>query len=103
MIWTIKHIYIYILSANKEAMALYNKSKDALIESDCYDFMVYKYSSHKNTVMLETEEWDETVQINASIFIDLHLNLCTKFRKFILEPSRKKYLKNRRKYEAGKH
>lgn len=88
--------YNFFLSGNKEAMTLYKEGKNVLIESDCYDFMVYKYFSYKEEDIPETEDWAETVQINASVFIDLHLNLCTKFRKFIVEPSREKYLKAKR-------
>lgn len=73
----------FFLRANKEAMDLYNESREALMDSECFDFHVYKHSleSKKNT----SEEWEFDVAIDEETYSALHLNLCAKFGKIFSE------------------
>ena len=69
----------FILAANSIAMALYRKSKEALMSSDCYDFMVFRHSG-RNFILDGLEEWEESVSIDEATYDVLHCNLCTKLR-----------------------
>jgi hypothetical protein len=74
--------YTYILAANSAAMELYKISKEALMESDNYDFMVFKFPEWGD-VLEDLEEWEDYVSINESTYNILHGNLCIKLREFI--------------------
>ena len=77
-----ENISTYVLSANKTAMNLYNQSKESLMTSDNYDFMVFRF--YKNDDILEDiEEWEESVLIDEPTYHLLYSNLCIKFRELI--------------------
>lgn len=69
----------YILSANKEAMDLFNSSEQALLDSSSFDFMVYRFTG-KSEVLKDLEEWDFNVPISKSSYMLLYSNLCRKLR-----------------------
>ncbi len=71
----------FILSANSIAMALYRESKEALMTSDCHDFIVFRCSS-RDAILEDLEEWEESISIDESTYSALHGNLCTKLRAF---------------------
>ncbi|TXG39568.1 hypothetical protein [Seonamhaeicola maritimus] len=72
----------YILAANKVAMELFKESKETLMNSNCYDFMVYRFSNW-NAIMEELEEWEDYIDINESAYHELYSNICLKFRGLI--------------------
>ncbi|WP_166962113.1 hypothetical protein [Yeosuana marina] len=72
----------YILAANSAAMELFKISKEALMESNNYDFMVFKFSAWED-VLVDLEEWEDHVSINESTYNILHGNLCVKLRELI--------------------
>ena len=71
----------FILSVNSVAMALYRESKEALMASDCHDFMVFRYSN-REVVLEDLEGWEESISIDEFTYSALHGNLCTKLRAF---------------------
>lgn len=73
---------IYILSANKAAMALFKASKETLMESTSYDFMVYRFSQW-DEVLEELVEWEDYIDIDEATYHALYSNLCIKFRGLI--------------------
>ena len=72
----------YILSANQEAMELYRQSKETLINSNSYDFMVFRFSEWDG-ILEDLEEWEDYVAIDEATYHALHSNLCVKFRGLI--------------------
>lgn len=77
-----ENISTYVLSANKTAMDLYNQSKEVLMTSDNYDFMVFRF--YKNDDILEDlEEWEDYIVIDETTYHELYRNLCVKFRALI--------------------
>ncbi|WP_162880155.1 hypothetical protein [Mariniflexile rhizosphaerae] len=76
----------FILAANSIAMALYKESKEALMASDCYDFMVFKYSS-REAILEDLEEWEESISIDEDTYRALHGNLCIKLKAFFDTPN----------------
>ncbi len=58
------------------------QSKETLMKSDSYDFMVFKFSVW-DEVLEELEEWEDYVAIDESTYNLLHRNLCIKFRELI--------------------
>lgn len=56
-------------------MALYTISKEALMESNSYDFMVFRFIEW-GEVSEDLEEWEGYVSINESAYNILHRNLC---------------------------
>lgn len=78
----------FIFAANSMAMALYRESKEALMASDCYDFMVFKYSRREAILedLEEWEEWEGSISIDESTYNALHGNLYTKLRAFFNNP-----------------
>ena len=72
----------YVMAANKEAMTLYRISKETLMESNSYDFMVYRFSSW-DEVLNELEEWEDYIDIDEGTYHELYTNLCVKFRGLI--------------------
>jgi NAD(P)H-flavin reductase len=75
----------YILCANSFGMALYRESKEALMASDCYDFMVFRYPD-RNIILEDLKEWKESISIDESTYRELHQNLCKKVRAFFSAP-----------------
>ena len=61
-----------MLSANKVAIDLYNQSKEVLMTSDNYGFMVFRFS-----------EWEDYITIDKATYHELYSNLCVKFRALI--------------------
>lgn len=74
--------YTYILAANSTAMEQYKISKEALMESNSCDFMVFRFSEWEE-VLEGLEEWEYYVSIHESTYNILHRNLCIKLREFI--------------------
>lgn len=74
--------FTYILSANNLAMALFKQSKETLINSDNYDFMVFRFTDRKD-VQEELDEWENHITIDEPTYHDLYGNLCVKFRALI--------------------
>lgn len=74
--------YTYILAANSTAMELYKISKEALMESNNCDFMVFRFSEWEE-VLEDLEEWEDYVYIHESTYNILHRNLCIKLKEFI--------------------
>ena len=72
----------YILAANSTAMELYKISKEALMESNSHDFMVFRFSGWED-VLDDLEEWEDFVPIDESTYDALHGNLCIKIRELI--------------------
>ncbi|WP_142784054.1 hypothetical protein [Changchengzhania lutea] len=72
----------YILSANKAAMDLYKESKETLIKSASYDFMVFKCSDWDD-ILEDMQEWEDYMTIDESTYHTLYSNLCIKFRALI--------------------
>ncbi len=72
----------YILSANKTAMALFKTSKETLMHSTSYDFMVYRFSQW-DEVLEELEDWEDYIDIDEATYHALYSNLCLKFRGLI--------------------
>ncbi|WP_308991122.1 hypothetical protein QLS71_002420 [Mariniflexile litorale] len=72
----------YILAANSKAMELIKISTEALTESNCYDFMVFRFSDWEE-ILKDLEAWEDFVPINESTYNILHTNLCIKLREFI--------------------
>lgn len=77
-----KNTSTYVLSANKTAMDLYNQSKEALMTSDSYDFMVFRFSTW-DAILEDLDEWEDYVAIDEATYHELHSNLCVKFRELI--------------------
>lgn len=77
-----ENISTYVLSANKSAMALFKASKETLIKSTSYDFMVYRFSKW-DEVLEELEDWEDYVDIDEATYHALYSNLCIKFRVLI--------------------
>ena len=78
-----RHIQLsYILAANKATMELFKISREALMESKSYDFMVYRFSEWED-VLDDLEEWEDFVSINEATYSALHRNLCIKLRDLI--------------------
>ena len=69
----------YVLLANREAMDLFKCSEEALLESDNFDFMVYRFAD-RNKVLKDLAQWDDYALINESSYNLLHSNLCKKLR-----------------------
>lgn len=78
--------YDFFLCANKEALA-YRPDANALMDSDCSDFMVYKIPLNGNKELLHEEKWDDIISIPEATYEALHLNLSKKKKKFVLDPS----------------
>ena len=74
--------YEYILTANKASMELYKKSKDILMESYSYDFMVFRFSNF-DEILEDLKEWEDYVSIDEATYDLLHSNLCIKFKELI--------------------
>ena len=72
----------YILAANKTALSLYKQSKEVLVQSDNYDFMVFKFSKWEE-VLKDLEEWEDYISIDEVTFDELYHNLCVKLRERI--------------------
>ncbi|WP_298535884.1 hypothetical protein [uncultured Algibacter sp.] len=72
----------YILCANQKAMALYKLSKETLMTSTSYDFMVFGFSKWED-VIEDMEEWEDFVAIDETTYHELHANLCVKLRALI--------------------
>ncbi len=72
----------YILAANRAAMELYRISKESLMESNSYDFMVFRFSEWEE-VLEDLEEWEDYVSIHEATYNILHRNLCIKLRELI--------------------
>lgn len=75
----------YILSTNSIAMALYMESKQALMASDCYDFMVFRCYGLE-TILEDLMEWEESISIDEATYRALLGNLCTKLRDLFYAP-----------------
>lgn len=72
----------YMLCANAHAMALFKQSKETLMTSASYDFIVFRFT-HWEEVQKELEEWEDYVAIDEPTYHDLYTNLCVKFRELI--------------------
>ncbi|WP_338359871.1 hypothetical protein [Yeosuana marina] len=72
----------YILAANRAAMELFKISTETLMESNSYDFMVFRFCEWKE-ILKDLEEWEDYVSINESTYNVLHRNLCVKLRELI--------------------
>ncbi len=82
------HKDTFILCANKLSLSLYKISREALIQSNCYDFFVYKNPEKK-----DYEEWETFIEIDEETYFLLYNNLCNKFRKHIVTPMYLNYKK----------
>lgn len=78
MIYDPNIAFEYVLAANKMAMALFKISKETLMESNSYDFMVYRFSSWED-VLEELEDWEDYMDIDEGTYHELYTNLCVKF------------------------
>lgn len=63
-------------------MELFKISKEALMESNSYDYMVFRFTEWEE-VSKNLEEWEDYVSINGSTYNILHRNLCIKLRELI--------------------
>tara|TARA_R110001592_G_scaffold277942_3_gene545206 strand:- start:636 stop:878 length:243 start_codon:yes stop_codon:yes gene_type:complete len=72
----------YILAANRATMELFKISKEALMKSNSYDFMVFRFCEWKD-ILEDLEEWEDYVSINEPTYNALHRNLCVKLRELI--------------------
>ncbi len=73
---------IYILATNQITLALYKESKEVLMTSNSYDFMVFKFANW-DEVLEDLEEWEDYISIDESTYNALHSNLCKKLRALI--------------------
>ncbi|MEM8937945.1 MAG: hypothetical protein AAGC64_01205 [Bacteroidota bacterium] len=71
---------IYLLCMNDEAFLLYEQSVGKLLESDCFDFMVYRFVDENRSYQTDIDIWSVEVEINEDIYSALHLNLCKKLK-----------------------
>ena len=69
----------YVLLANREAMDLFKNSEKALLESNNFDFMVYRFRD-RGQVLKDLAQWDDFALIDESSYHLLHSNLCKKLR-----------------------
>lgn len=78
----------YILYSTGEAMSLFKKSTEALIESNCFDFDLCRCSAsiHKVEVFTDNFPVEEHTVIDKNTYHRLHSNLCQKVKKFIINP-----------------
>ena len=63
-------------------MELYKISKETLMESNSYDFMVFRFSNW-DEILEDLKEWEDYVSIDESTYDLLHNNLCIKFKELI--------------------
>lgn len=87
----------FILYGNETAITLYKKSKEALINSNCYDFMIYQCDEDIDMDLHNAKQWDKNITINKSTYDLLYKNLCWKLRKFTITPEHKKQIKKYKK------
>lgn len=85
----------YIIYGSNDALALFDESLETLLESDCFEFDIREYSKHQNSLDLLEDifELDDYRIINKKTFNALHGNICQKVERFIVAPSRKRWLK----------
>ena len=69
----------YVLLANREAMELFKNSEETLLESNNFDFMVYRFTN-RSEMLKNLTEWDDFIPISESSYNLLHSNLCKKLR-----------------------
>lgn len=85
---TLKNERTYLLYGSDEAIDLYEVSLNHLLLSDNYDFDVVCIKQGK----LQIDFLDTTVPFENFLIIDenthreLHINLCGKLKKFIVDP-----------------
>ncbi len=72
----------YILCANRVAMELFNQSKETLMNSESYDFMVFSFTEW-DAILEDLAEWEDYVAIDKATYHELYTNLCIKFRGLI--------------------
>ena len=70
----------YLLCMNEEAASLYMESINRLVESDCFDFMVYKLVDGNRKYQAGIDTWSEEVEISEGFYSILHINLCPKLK-----------------------
>lgn len=78
----------FVLCVNKLSLSLYKKSREALIQSNCYDFFVFINPEKK-----DYEEWETYLEIDEETYFMLYNNLCDKYRKNIVTPMYLNYKK----------
>ena len=65
--------------ANNTAMGMYKRSLQTLLDSDNFDFIVYKITDW-NEVVEDLEEWQDYKMIDKEVYALLHANLCKKLK-----------------------
>ncbi|MEM8937713.1 MAG: hypothetical protein AAGC64_00030 [Bacteroidota bacterium] len=85
----------FVIYGSEEALVLFDDSLDALLESECYDFDVREYSAKKNDVDLLDGAFDigGFRIIDEETFARLHVNLCSKIERYVIQPSKQKWIK----------
>ncbi|MEO0571972.1 MAG: hypothetical protein AAF039_09730 [Bacteroidota bacterium] len=70
--------------------AIFNKSIDNLIESDCIEYMVYRYPKEQNRLYEPGDNWSVVMEINEASYNKLHPDICGKLREFYRNSPRKR-------------
>ncbi len=80
----------YFLYGSFEAFALLDESKEALMASDNMDYYVVKLSRTDQDIDFLTDlvPVERFKEIDEATFLRLHVNLCSKAEKLILNPLR---------------
>ncbi|MFI1770590.1 hypothetical protein [Thalassobellus citreus] len=67
--------YETILSANKSAMAFFKTSKETLMHSTSYDFIVFRFYQWDD-ILEELDAWETYITIDEETYHTLYSNLC---------------------------
>ncbi|WP_136468758.1 hypothetical protein [Flagellimonas onchidii] len=76
----------YFLCMNEEASLLFSESVQSLIDSKCFDYMVYRVVKDNGKYDADMNVWSIKVEINEGLYLRLHYNLCRKLREFVRLP-----------------
>ncbi|MEM9884401.1 MAG: hypothetical protein AAF849_00800 [Bacteroidota bacterium] len=94
----------YVLYGSEDALELYRNSMSDLINSDCLDFDVIKYSDklgYSPEILKNIFDIDGFYIIDEYVYQKLYRNLCQKVKQQIIDPSIEKWRKrNRNQFNA---
>ncbi|MEL7270187.1 MAG: hypothetical protein AAGL34_11480 [Bacteroidota bacterium] len=62
--------------------SIFKKSIEHLVESDCLEYIVYRYSNEKRRFYESRDNWSIVMEISEENYYKLHPDICGKLRDF---------------------
>ncbi|MEO1485695.1 MAG: hypothetical protein AAFU57_08110 [Bacteroidota bacterium] len=91
----VQKIFSFYIQEQTTPDAIFNKSMENLIESDCMEYMVYRYPDEQNRLYEPGDKWTVVMEINEASYNKLHPDICGKLREFYRNSPRKRRINHR--------